>query len=92
MGEGLYTDMNAIRRDEELDNLHSVYVDQWDWEKVIPREDRTETICARRCAPLSARLRDPDDPASAFPQLRPAQLAGEVTFITTQELEDLYPT
>ena len=40
--EGIYTDMNAIRRDEELDNLHSVYVDQWDWEKKIPKEDRTE--------------------------------------------------
>ena len=40
MGEGLYTDMNAIRRDEELDNLHSVYVDQWDWEKIISEQDR----------------------------------------------------
>ena len=48
VGKGLFTDMNAIRRDEEADNLHSVYVDQWDWEKVITREDRCEAISALR--------------------------------------------
>ena len=51
-GKGLFTDMNAIRRDEVVDNLHSIYVDQWDWEKVILREDGRRAICARRCGPL----------------------------------------
>ncbi|MDO4476117.1 MAG: aspartate--ammonia ligase [Lachnospiraceae bacterium] len=92
-GKGLYTDMNAIRRDEDLDNLHSVYVDQWDWEKVITEQDRNEeylkdtvrSIVAAVCA-TEMNLR------AMFPQLMVQPLhSPEVTFITTQELEDLYP-
>ena len=93
VGEGLYTDMNAIRRDEELDNLHSVYVDQWDWEKVIREEDRNldylkgvvRAIVAAVCA-TEMNLH------AMFPQLQELPLHNpEVTFITSQELEDLYP-
>ncbi len=91
VGNGLYTDMNAIRRDESLDNLHSIYVDQWDWEKVITEEDRTvaflkETVIAIVGAICNTceRLRD------RFPQLN-TELSREVSFVTTQELEDLYP-
>ena len=92
VGKGLYTDMNAIRRDEEvLDNLHSVYVDQWDWEKVISREDRTldylkDTV--RRI--VSAICNTCDELCWAFPDLH-THLCREVTFITSQELEDRYP-
>ena len=91
-GKGLYTDMNAIRRDETvLDNIHSVYVDQWDWEKVIREEDRTveylkETV--RRI--VTAICMTGDELEWEFPQLR-AHLCREVTFITSQELEDMYP-
>ena len=91
VGRGLYTDMNAIRRDEELDNLHSIYVDQWDWEKIIAREDRTldtlrrtawEIVCC--VADVSDRLR------REFPSIR-VKLKREMACITTQELEDMYP-
>ena len=91
VGEGLYTDMNAIRRDETLDNLHSIYVDQWDWEKVIREEDRTlktlkdtmERIVSAICVTL-------DMLRWTYPQL-PVRLDRNVSFITSQELEDLYP-
>ena len=91
VGEGLYTDMNAIRRDEEMDNLHSIYVDQWDWEKVISPEMRTmdylqdtvETIVGAICLTNDAMR-------ARFPALnwRPDR---SVKFITTQQLEDMYP-
>ena len=92
VGEGLYTDMNAIRRDEELDNLHSVYVDQWDWEKVIAPRDRNvdylkDTVRAivRAMGETQATLR------AVFPQLTALpQLESEVSFVTTQELEDAW--
>ncbi len=92
-GKGLYCDMNAIRRDEELDNLHSVYVDQWDWEKVICAEDRTEeylkatvnAIVSAVCA-TEMHLHATFSPLYALPLHTP-----HVTFITSQELEDLYP-
>ncbi|WP_294517574.1 aspartate--ammonia ligase [uncultured Pseudoflavonifractor sp.] len=93
VGEGLYTDMNAIRRDEQPDNLHSVYVDQWDWEKVIAPRDRTveylqatvRTIVACLCKTQST-LR------SMFPQLTALPLISpDVCFVTTQELEDRWP-
>ena len=61
LGEGLYTDMNAIRRDEELDNLHSVYVDQWDWEKVIREEDRTLDTLKDAMRHRQRHLRHPED-------------------------------
>ena len=91
VGNGLYTDMNAIRRDEELDNIHSIYVDQWDWEKIITRENRNldylklivRAIVKAICA-TNDRLR------VRYPQLR-VQLSPDVSFITSQALEDQYP-
>ena len=90
-GTGLYTDMNAIRRDEELDNLHSVYVDQWDWEKVIRPEERTmETLRETMDRIVSAICVTLDMLKWTYPQL-PVRLEREISFVTTQELEDLYP-
>lgn len=89
--DGLYTDMNAIRRDEELDNIHSVYVDQWDWEKKITKEERTidylkETVkkIVRAIVQAQTILH------YAYPHLE-AYVTNDVFFITSQELEDLYP-
>lgn len=94
VGEGLYTDMNAIRRDEELDNLHSAYVDQWDWEKVIaPRERNEAYLRATVQQIVDAVCQTQTTLRAIFPQL--VTLPGverEITFITTQELEDLYPS
>ena len=93
IGKGLYTDMNAIRRDEELDNLHSVYVDQWDWEKVITQEDRNleylqDTVRAIVMAVCATELHL----HALFPQLSDLPLhSPDITFITSQELLDLYP-
>ena len=90
-GEGLYTDMNAIRRDEDLDNLHSAYVDQWDWEKIISREDRNEAyLKATVRAIVSAVCETSEALNVAFPSLR-VKLDREVYFVTTQELEDRWP-
>ena len=90
-GKGLFTDMNAIRRDEEVDNLHSVYVDQWDWEKVITREDRNEAYLRRTVRDITGAICETNDALGvAFPCLH-TKLDREVFFITTQELEDLYP-
>lgn len=91
VGKGLVTDMNAIRRDEELDNLHSIYVDQWDWEKVISLEDRTEHFLedtVRRI--VTAICGTLDELKWQYPELE-TELCREVTFVTTQELEDMYP-
>ena len=91
VGKGLFTDMNAIRRDEELDNLHSIYVDQWDWEKVISREDRNEAYLKRTVRDIVGAVCETNDALGiAFPSLH-TKLDREVFFITTQELEDLYP-
>ena len=92
-GEGLYTDMNAIRRDEELDNLHSVYVDQWDWEKVIREEDRNEAYLKNVVRSIvSAVCATEMNLHAMFPQLQDLPLhTPNVTFVTTQELEDKYP-
>ena len=90
-GEGLYTDMNAIRRDEEMDNTHSIYVDQWDWEKVITREDRNvEYLKDTVCEIVNAICDTNDFIKGLFPQLK-NNISREVSFITTQELEDMYP-
>ena len=90
-GKGLYTDMNAIRRDEEVDNIHSIYVDQWDWEKIISREDRNvDYLKAGVRAIVGAVCETAEALNVAFPSLR-GKLEREVYFITTQELEDLYP-
>ena len=93
VGKGLYCDMNAIRRDEELDNLHSVYVDQWDWEKVIRKEDRSETYLKNVVRSIvSAVCATEMNLHAMFPQLQDLPLhTPNVTFITTQELEDKYP-
>lgn len=91
-GKGLYTDMNAIRRDEELSNLHSVYVDQWDWCKIITQEDRNKDYLKATVQSIMDAVCDTlDTLKSVYPQIQ-TQLCRQVTFITTQELEDLYPT
>ncbi|NLM36310.1 MAG: aspartate--ammonia ligase [Clostridiales bacterium] len=91
-GEGLYTDMNAIRRDEDMDELHSIYVDQWDWEKVISKENRNVEYLKETVKLIVNAVVDTLEAVKKeFPQL-PVQLSREVSFITTQELEDLYPT
>jgi aspartate--ammonia ligase len=90
-GNGLVTDMNAIRRDEELDNIHSVYVDQWDWEKVITREERNlDYLKSTVQAIVNAIYVTNETLKIEFPQLK-VNLSREVLFVTTQELEDLYP-
>ena len=92
VGEGLYTDMNAIRRDEALDNLHSIYVDQWDWEKVITKEQRTmATLKDAMQRIVTAICTTADLLQWRFPELS-VPLTREVTFFTAQELEDLYPS
>ena len=93
-GKGLYTDMNAIRRDEdELDNLHSVYVDQWDWEKVILPENRNLDFLKMTVMDIVTAICDTQDTIQAiYPQLqRLGKLERKVSFITAQDLEDLYP-
>ncbi len=91
IGNGLYTDMNAIRRDEVLDNIHSVYVDQWDWEKIITRENRNLEYLKLIVRAIVRAICDTNDRLHVrFPQLR-VELSREVAFITSQELEDLYP-
>lgn len=91
VGNGLVTDMNAIRRDEEMDNLHSIYVDQWDWEKVISREMRTpETLKNTVCAIVHAICGTLDEIKWQFAELD-TSLCRDVTFFTAQELADAYP-
>ncbi len=91
VGKGLVTDMNAIRRDEELDNLHSVYVDQWDWEKVIDRSDRSISYLKHTVRDIVNAVTETADALNiAFPSLH-NHLPREVFFLTTQELEDRYP-
>ena len=91
VGHGLYTDMNAIRRDEELDNIHSIYVDQWDWEKIITPETRTIEYLQLIVRAIVRSICDTNDQLRVrFPQLT-TKLERDVTFITSQELEDLYP-
>ena len=91
-GQGLVTDMNAIRRDEELDNLHSIYVDQWDWEKVITAQERTLPCLQETVRDIvDAVCATADELRWKFPELKAIRLVREPTFITTQELEDKYP-
>ncbi len=92
IGEGLYTDMNAIRRDEDLDNLHSIYVDQWDWEKIIGKEERTEESLKSIVKKIYAAFKETDEHISRlYPHIEKV-LPEEIFFITSQELEDKYPT
>ena len=91
VGKGLFTDMNAIRRDEEVDNIHSIYVDQWDWEKIIDREERNENYLKQTVRAIVGAVCETNDALQiAFPSLHTV-LDRNVFFITTQELEDLYP-
>jgi len=90
-GEGLYADMNAIRRDEETDNIHSLYVDQWDWERIIRREDRNEQTLRHLVRRVYAALKHTERfVAERYDWVKPV-LPEQITFLTTQELEDAYP-
>ena len=92
VGEGLYTDMNAIRRDEEMDNLHSIYVDQWDWERVIDRSTRSTAFLKEVVQKIVDAICDTQQAVKeAFPALK-TTLSRQVSFVTTQELEDMYPS
>ena len=91
VGNGLYTDMNAIRRDEDLDNIHSIYVDQWDWERVISREDRTLDYLKSVAQTIVNVICDTNEKLkAAFPELS-VNLTRQMFSITTSELEDMYP-
>lgn len=90
-GEGLYTDMSAIRRDEDTDNIHSIYVDQWDWEKVISKEERNTETLQYTVRKVYAALKDTEDYMSRRYNYIEALLPDDITFITSQELEDMYP-
>jgi aspartate--ammonia ligase len=89
--EGLYANMNAIRRDELLDNLHSAYVDQWDWEKVITKEERTDAVLESTVRQIFKVIKHMEHEVwYKYPQAV-CHLADDVFFITSQQLEDLYP-
>ena len=91
VGNGLYTDMNAIRRDEELDNFHSVYVDQWDWEKIITKENRNlDFLKLIVNAVVRAICNTADRVKTHYPQIM-IDISRDISFVTTQELEDMYP-
>ncbi len=92
VGNGLYTDMNAIRRDEELDNIHSIYVDQWDWERVITKEDRTLDYLIATAEKIVGVICDVNNLFRIdFPEAG-IELCRKMAVVTTQELEDMYPT
>lgn len=91
-GEGLYTDMNAIRRDDDMDNTHSIFVDQWDWEKVITREQRTVNYLQHTVRRIVKAVVDTNKLLQQKYPLLTAELSEEVYFLTTQELADRYPT
>ena len=95
VGEGIYTDMNAVRRDEEMDNLHSIYVDQWDWEKVIDTKNRNMIYLRESVQKIVTAICDTREQlgkwwGQQYPELD-SPFCREIAFITTQELEDLYP-
>jgi len=90
-GEGLYTDMNAIRRDEDTDNLHSIFVDQWDWEMIISKKERNFETLKEVVTKVYDALRFTENfMAEKYGYIRPI-LPGKIHFMTTQELEDAYP-
>ena len=91
VGEGLCTDMNAVRRDEEMDNLHSIYVDQWDWEKVIDRPSRNKETLINTVTGIVDAICDTADKIKALYPVLTIQLSRELKCITTQQLEDMYP-
>ncbi len=90
-GEGLYTDMNAIRRDEETDNIHSIFVDQWDWERILRADERNMETLQRIVRQIYLTFRKTEGFVCAhYPFIRP-ELPDEIAFVSTQELEDRYP-
>ena len=91
MGKGLYTDMDAIRRDEDTDNIHSIYVDQWDWEKVISKEQRTLDTLKDTVRTIYKVLRKTEKYMSIKYDYIQEILPDEIFFITTQELENMFP-
>ena len=91
VGEGLYTGMNAIRRDEETDNIHSIFVDQWDWERIMAPTERNEAFLREIVGRIYLTLRKTEGFVCAhYPHIKP-ELPDHITFVTTQELEDRYP-
>lgn len=90
-GEGLYTDMNAIRRDEETDNLHSIYVDQWDWEKVISPEERTLDVLMHTAKKIYSVMKSTEHHVLMKYGFEDLLLNPVLSYVTTQELEDTYP-
>ena len=91
MHEGLYTNMNAIRRDEDLDNFHSIYVDQWDWEKIISKKERTEDTLKETVTKIFAAIKQIEAECAARYPASTYRLPEKVHFVTTQELEDTWP-
>ena len=93
IGAGLYTDMNAIRRDEETDNIHSIYLDQWDWEKIIRKEDRTMEYLKKTVEDIYEAFKLTEEVLiNAYPEKKLERtLPNKMSFITSQELENLYP-
>lgn len=90
-GEGLYTDMSAIRQDEETDNIHSIYVDQWDWEKIIAREERTRETLELIVKAVYKALKVTEDYMAYEYEYIGRYLPDHIEFVTTQQLEDMYP-
>lgn len=90
-GEGLYTDMSAIRRDEDTDNIHSIFVDQWDWEKIISKEERNMATLEHTVRKVYAALKETENFISHRFNYIEEFLPEDITFITSQELENLYP-
>ncbi len=90
-GEGLYTDMSAIRRDEQTDNIHSIYVDQWDWEKIIAKEERNEETLKNVVRTVYSALKKTEKYMAIQYDYIEEILPKEIYFITSQELEDRYP-
>ena len=91
LGEGIYTDMNAIRRDEETDNIHSIFVDQWDWEKIIRKEDRTIEFLKDTVRTVYKCLRKTEQYMAIQYDYIDLILPKDITFITTSELEEMFP-
>ena len=91
MGEGLYTDMSAIRRDEDTDNIHSIYVDQWDWEKIIDRQDRNMDFLKETVRTIYRVLRKTEKYMAIQYDYITEILPEDIFFITTQELENMFP-
>ncbi|WP_122643384.1 aspartate--ammonia ligase [Luxibacter massiliensis] len=90
-GEGLYTDMSAIRRDEETDNIHSLYVDQWDWEKIISKEERNMETLEYTVRKVYSALKETEDFISRRYNYIEPLLPDDIFFVTSQELEDMFP-